>query len=104
MCNGGLTRLLIFHVFKASNHNNGLVCLIVQLLAFPPSPCPPQTHKLLDKVSQAWGDMSCNLHSYCYFLLCILLLCIIPIVEVHIVVSQWVSLDTYLKPFWIFLL
>jgi hypothetical protein len=92
------------HVFKASNHNNGRVCLFVQLLAFPPSPCPPppQTHKLLNKVSQAWRDMPCNLHSHSYFLLCIPLLCIILIVEIHIVVSQWVSLDTFLKLFWNF--
>jgi hypothetical protein len=66
-------------------------------LPMPPAPPPPQTHKLLNKVSQAWRDMPCNLHSYCYFLLCILLLCIILIVEVHIVISQWVSLDTFLK-------
>jgi hypothetical protein len=38
MCNGGFTHL---QIFKASNHNNGLVCLFVQLLAFSPSPCPP---------------------------------------------------------------
>jgi hypothetical protein len=110
MCNGVFVHLLVMLsqfqcamvvllillsscFFKASNHKNGLVCLFVQLFAFPPPHAPPHP-----KLISSWTRFH-NLHSHCYFLLGILLLCIIPIVEVHIVVPQWVNLDIYLKPF-----
>jgi hypothetical protein len=67
MCNGGFTHLLIFKFSKLQTTTMVLFVFLFNFLHFPPphAPPPPQTHKLLDKVSQAWRDLPCNLHSHC---------------------------------------
>jgi hypothetical protein len=53
MCNGDLTHLIIFMFSKLQTTTMVLFVFLFNFLHFPlPMPLPPQTHKLLDKVSQ----------------------------------------------------
>ncbi len=54
MCNGGLTHLIIFMFFQSFKPQKWSCLSFCSTFCISPSPCPPapQTHKLLDKVSQ----------------------------------------------------
>jgi hypothetical protein len=64
MCNGGLTHLIIFMFFQSFKPQKWSCLSFCSTFCISPSPCPPapQTHKLLDKVSQPSFTL---LFSYC---------------------------------------